>query len=239
LLELPPPPPAPPELVSLRQVRVAYGESVILTDVTWTVRAGECWALQGPNGSGKTTLLSLLNGDNPQAYANDIRLFGRPRGSGESIWDLKRRIGWVAPEMQAHYAPATACREVVASGFFDSIGLYRDPTAEQQAEVARWLAGLGLAAHADQPFGALSAGEQRLVLFARALVKNPPLLVLDEPCVGLDPANRDRIVRLVDALGRQPGRALIYVTHHEEELPPAITHRLRLAQGRVVACGPR
>jgi molybdate transport system ATP-binding protein len=221
-------------LVEMSQVNVAYDGVRILEDVDWTVRRGEHWALLGANGAGKTTLLSLILGDHPQVYANDVRLFGRRRGSGESIWEIKRRIGWVAPELHLHYPHTVTALQVVCSGFYDSVGLYRQSTPEEQEMARAWMAHLGVAALRETAYGSLSEGQQRLVLLARALVKQPELLVLDEPCQGLDAANRARVRRTVDAVGRQRDTSLVYVTHNPDELPPVLTHLLRLERGRVV-----
>ncbi|HWX21044.1 MAG TPA: ATP-binding cassette domain-containing protein [Candidatus Binatia bacterium] len=219
---------AEPGLIELRNVTVRYGAAIILRDLNWTVRAGESWALLGPNGSGKTTLLSLLLGDNPQAYSNHVRVFGQQRGSGDSVWELKKRIGWVSPELHLHFNEAATCFEVVASGFHETIGLFEPPTARQRAAVRQWLAKFGLRKFAATPLFALSAGLQRLVLLARALVKRPQLLLLDEPCQNLDAAHRARFVEMVDALIRRGAVTAIYVTHREDEIPPAITRVLRL-----------
>src|SRR5208337_1001930 len=167
------------ELVRLRDVTLRYGRSTILEGIDWTVRAGESWALLGPNGSGKTTLLSLILGDNPQAYSNQVVLFGRRRGTGESIWEIKRRIGSVSPELHLHFNDAATCIEVVLSGFHDTVGLFHRPTARQRALARQWLSRFGLIHLARAPLFALSAGLQRMVLLARALVKGPPLLLLD------------------------------------------------------------
>lgn len=226
------------ELVAMRKVRVAYGRAIILRDVDWTIRAGEHWALRGPNGSGKTTLLSLLLADNPQAYANDIRLFGTQRGSGESIWEVKQRIGHVSPELQYHYDGDVAVLDVVCSGYFDSIGVYGDCLVAQVRHARRWLRALGLAGKQRTAFGSLGDADQRMVLLARALVKRPRLLVLDEPCQGLDPQRRRLVRETVDRLGRANAAAIIYVTHHADELPACLTHELRLFQGRVTRRGP-
>ena len=223
-----PPSPARPVLVRLRNATVRYGDTVILRDINWTVRAGESWALLGPNGSGKTTLLSLILGDNPQVYTNDIIVFGRPRGSGESVWDIKRHIGWVSPELHLHFNASATCFEVVASGLHDTVGLFEPPTARQRTAARRCLARFQLLAFAGRPLFALSAGLQRMVLLARALVKHPRLLILDEPCQGLDAAHRDSFVRAVDALIRARAVTVIYVTHRPDEIPPSITRVLRL-----------
>jgi molybdate transport system ATP-binding protein len=196
------------------------------------VRRGENWFVQGPNGSGKTTLLSLVCGDHPQAYANDIRLFGVPRGSGESIWDIKRRIGLLSTEFQIAYRREASGLEVVVSGFHDSIGLYERTSPAEEASARELLGLLGLEELAKLDFGALSGGQQRLVLLARAMVKRPELLVLDEPCQGLDPANRGLVLAMIDRIVAGTTADLIYVSHHRDELPRCLTHLLELPAGR-------
>jgi molybdate transport system ATP-binding protein len=219
-------------IVAMRNVTVRYGDSVILENINWTVRRGESWALLGPNGSGKTTLLSLILGDNPQVYTNDIAVFGRPRGSGQSIWGLRRRIGWVSPELHLHFSDAATCFEVAASGFRDTIGLFEPPTSRQRGAVRRWLQRFQVLEYASAPLFSLSMGLQRTVLLARALVKDPPLLILDEPCQGLDPAHRAFFVRLVNGLIRSGAATVIYVSHRSDEIPPAIRRVLHLSHGR-------
>ena len=220
-------------IVEMRSVTVRYGETVILDRVNFAVQKGEHWALLGPNGAGKSTLLSLLLADNPQAYANQVRLFGKQRGSGESIWDIKARIGWVAPELLAHYPPSWRCLDVVLSGFHSSLGLYRDCTAQQTERGRQVLSALGLEGLADQPLQELSQGQQRLVLLARALVAQPELLILDEPCQGLDALHTQRVTSAVDRVASEGRTSIIYVTHHEEEIPSCITHVLRLENGHL------
>ncbi len=222
----------PENLIQMRGVTVRYGDKVVLQDLNWTVRRGESWCVRGPNGSGKTTLLSLVCGDNPQAYANDIRLFGVPRGSGESIWDIKKRIGLLSTEFQIAYRREASGLEVVVSGFYDSVGLYERSSPVQEASARELLARLGLRELADRDFGSLSGGEQRLLLLARAVVKRPELLVLDEPCQGLDPANRGRVLAMIDRIVATTGAELIYVSHHRDELPRCLTHRLELPGGK-------
>ena len=221
-------------LVQMQNVNVSYNGTPILRDVNWTIRENEQWALFGPNGAGKTTLLSLILADNPQAYANDITLFGKRRGSGESIWEIKQNIGWVAPELQLYYPRNATCLDVACSGWFDSVGLYRQCSPEQRQVAVSWLQRFGLAEHAETAFDRVSEGEQRLALLARALVKNPALLVLDEPCQGLDIQNRDRVLQAIDWVGGQPNTSMIYVTHRADELPQTITHVLRLNEGQVI-----
>ena len=228
-----------PEPVRLRNVSVAYGLVRVLSGVDWRVGRGERWSLSGHNGAGKTTLLSLILADNPQGYANEIYLFGQRRGSGESIWDIKKNIGWVSPELHIHYPRDATCFDTVGSGLFDSVGLFRDFTPEQCTRVEDWLEAFELRDLADSHFEALSAGQQRLTLLARALVKEPPLLILDEPCQGLDAAHRHFLIDLLDQICRRTALTMIYVTHYEDELPGSITHHLRLEHGHVMQAGPR
>ncbi|MGI4835042.1 MAG: ATP-binding cassette domain-containing protein [Janthinobacterium lividum] len=218
---------APGPLVQLEGVTVRYGERVVLDNLSWTVQPGERWALLGPNGSGKSTLLSLLNGDNPQAYAQRIWLFGRRRGTGESIWDVKRQLGFASPELLQYFPGAPTCLAVVASGFTDTLALGR-PTPAQLALAARWLAVLHLAAYAAQPLRQVPASVQRLCLVARALIKCPPLLLLDEPAQGLDATQLAYFRAVLGAICQATDVALVYVSHLPAELPPGLTHTLRL-----------
>lgn len=213
-------------LVEMRDVTVRYADQTVLNGLNWQMRRGENWLVLGPNGAGKTTLLNLIAGDHPQAYGNDIRLFGRPRGSGETIWEIKARIGLVSSEFQLRYRKPVSALEAILSGFFDSVGLYRRPAPDQVSTARRWLAALGMTDKADRRVTHLSCGEQRLILTARAMVKCPDLLILDEPCQGLDAANRDRVLALADRIADRTGTNLIFVTHHPEEIPDCISHRL-------------
>jgi molybdate transport system ATP-binding protein len=215
-------------IIEFRSVTVRYGETLALDSLDWTVRRGENWAIQGPNGSGKTTLISLVYADNLQAYANDIRLFGKVRGSGESIWEIKQRVGLVSPHLQAGYRLDLRVFDVVVSGFFDSTGLYRRPTEAQKAAAAQWIERLGIGYLRERIFSQLSYGERRLVIIVRALVKSPELLALDEPCQGLDPANRRQVLSMVDSIGLDTPTQVLYVTHRPEEMPRCITNVLRL-----------
>lgn len=218
-------------LIELRDVHVQYGEVTVLQGVNWTVWRGESWALLGPNGSGKTTLLSLIQGDHPQAYTNQVAVFGRRRGTGESVWELKRQIGWVSPELQLHFDDTISVFDVVVSGFQDTIGVFQAPASRQASAARRWLKHFGLLASARDPLFSLSAGLQRMALLARALVKKPRLLILDEPCQGLDPAHRRLIIQNVDALIRTGAVTAIFVTHRAEEIPGSVKKILRLGGG--------
>ena len=211
------------EVAAFCGVSIAYGGHTILDNVTWTIREGERWALSGPNGSGKSTLLSLICADNPQGYACNTRLFGHRRGTGESIWDIKRHIGYVSPEMHRAYMRDLPAEDIVASGLRDSVGLYARPRPEERTVCITWMRFLGIETLAGRSFLALSSGEQRLCLLARAFVKDPELLILDEPLHGLDDANRQRVRAIIDAFCQRPHKTLIMVTHYPDELPACIS----------------
>jgi molybdate transport system ATP-binding protein len=215
-------------LVRMRNVRVSYNHQPVLNGLNWTVAPGEHWKVVGPNGSGKTTLLELISGDNPQAYANDIELFGRPKGSGESVWEIKRRIGLVSTALQRNYRVEGSCLAVIVSGFFDSIGVYQRPSKEQIEQARQWFVLLKLGKPPNSAFRELSFGEQRLVLLARAMVKHPQLLILDEPCQGLDELNRTMVLKLIDHIGTHWPTQLIYVTHQADDQVPCIHRQLEL-----------
>lgn len=216
--------------IELRNCNVAYGNTVILRDVSWTVKAGEKWALLGANGSGKSTLLSLVYADNPQGYRNDITLFDLRRGTGESIWDIKRRIGYISPEMHLYFNDAADTLTVVATGFYDNAGCYRRPNDEQKSVAMQWLQAFGIEHLATRRFPSLSSGEQRLALIARTLIKNAPLLILDEPLHGLDMTRKELVAQAIERIAKQPGQTLIYVTHYAHEIPACITHTKHLAK---------
>jgi molybdate transport system ATP-binding protein len=225
-------PATPPEfstLVKLENVTVRYGERLILDRLNWEVKPGERWALLGPNGAGKSTVISLLNGDNPQAYSQHITLFDRRRGTGESIWDLKRRIGYVSPELLQYFPGQPTCLQAVASGFGDTLGPGR-PTAAQLATARAWLAVLHLADFAGRPLRQAPASVQRLCLVARALVKNPPLLLLDEPGQGLAAAQQAYFRAVLDTLCAVSPVALVYVSHYAADIPASVTQVLQLSE---------
>lgn len=218
----------PPEIIRFRDVTVRYGDRTILDRLNWTVRKGEHWALTGENGCGKSTLLSLVCADNPMAYACDIDLFGSPRGSGESIWDIKKKIGYVSPELHRSYRLEEDALNVVASGLFDTVGLFYNVTQEQREGCRDWMEKFGIGHLSSIPFLKLSSGEQRLCLVCRAFVKNPPLLILDEPFHGLDDRYRSKVRQITDDYFKDSEKTLVMVTHYPEEFPSCIDHSLTL-----------
>lgn len=216
------------EILNLKNVSIRYGNRTILKELSWRVCEGERWALQGENGAGKSTLLSLVCADNPQGYSCDISLFGHKRGTGESIWQIKRHIGYVSPEMHRAYLRDLPAIDIVASGLSDSVGLYCRPRPEQREICRQWMEVFGIGDIQNKTFLRLSSGEQRLCLLARAFVKDPELLILDEPLHGLDQKNRQRVREIIRLFCLRPHKTLIMVTHYKEELPDCITHNLTL-----------
>lgn len=216
------------EVVSMRNVSIRYGKRTILESLDWVVKNGEKWALSGQNGAGKSTLLSLVCADNPQSYACDITLFDHKRGSGETIWDIKKHIGYVSPEMHRAYNRDMPAIRIVASGLKDSVGLYVKPS-EQDYEICRfWMHIFGIEHLQDRTFLKLSSGEQRLVLLARAFVKDPELLILDEPLHGLDASRGEMVRQIINTFCQRNNKTLIMVTHYKEELPECITDSIYL-----------
>ncbi|HEV7381012.1 MAG TPA: ATP-binding cassette domain-containing protein [Dyadobacter sp.] len=223
--------------LDMRNIRVKYGEETILNGVNWKIAKGEKWALSGPNGSGKSTLLSILTADNPQRFANDYDLFDQKRGGiGASIWDIKQKIGHVSPELHLYFPRNTSVFKTIASGFFDATGVFFKKLTDIQIERAHEVAEL-LHVHdlLEKDFSQLSKGQQRMVLLARALVKNPPLLILDEPCQGLDTEAIAYFKSVVNAVCDSDQRTLIYVSHYPNEIPSCVTKYLKLEKGNVVA----
>jgi molybdate transport system ATP-binding protein len=217
--------------VKMVNVSVEYGDKTILHNINWNIQRGEKWLLKGHNGAGKSTLLSLIYGDNPQAYANEIYLFDKRRGTGESIWDIKQKIGYVSPELQWYFDTSITVFEAVASGFFDTIGLYKKLTHHQHQLTEQWLDLLQLSHVQNKRVSTISTSEQRSTLLLRALVKDPPLLLLDEPCQGLDENQTQQFVELVDTLCEQLNKTLIYISHYDHEIPQCIDKVLELNKG--------
>lgn len=219
-------------LVRLRDVKVAYGDEVIFRGLDWQIDPLQHWQVIGPNGSGKTCLLNLISGDHPQCYVNDILVVGYQRGHGESIWDIKQHMGYVSSHLQMEYRVSINLLNVILSGFYDSIGLYEKATDDQIVVAREWLALLGLSDRADQPFNQCSYGEQKLLLIARAMVKHPQLLILDEPCLGLDEMNRQLVLVLIEKICRSGETTVLYVNHHAEDKIPGIGNVLNMADYR-------
>lgn len=218
--------------VRMKRVNVQYNDRKILEDISWEVANGDRWSLSGPNGSGKSTLLSLINADNPQAYANEIYLFDRKRGTGESIWDIKKRIGFVSPELHLYFDTSINCFDVVASGLFDTIGLFRMLNEVQEKLVSNCMKLLHIEQLGRKFLFELSNSEQRLVLLARALVKDPPMLLLDEPCQGLDEDQVELFRGMVNEICVKTNKTLIYVSHYPHEIPACVSKFFRLQEGR-------
>ncbi|KQM67324.1 molybdenum ABC transporter ATP-binding protein [Pedobacter sp. Leaf216] len=219
-------------IVKMVNVNISYGEKQVLKNINWEVKAGEKWLLQGHNGSGKSTLLSLVNGDHPQSYANELYLFGNRRGSGESIWDIKQHIGLISPEFHWYFDASATVWQSIASGFYDTVGLFQQLPYTKSSQVDELVAYFGLTENKNELLTALPLGKQRLVLLARTIIKNPELLILDEPCQGLDQQQTQHFNQLVDELCSN-GMTLIYVGHFESQLPTCIEKRILLEKGEV------
>ncbi|WP_396600921.1 ATP-binding cassette domain-containing protein [Algibacter sp. R77976] len=204
-------------LIKLNKVSVSYGERPIINNITWQIKPGEFWQLIGPNGSGKSTILSLISGDNPKGYMADMILFGIKKGSGETVWDIKKHIGFYTSEMLRGFKRRDTIESMIISGFVDSVGLYSYPTDMQITMAHQWLTLLNMLHIKDKSFQFLSNGHKRLVLIARAMVKHPPLLILDEPTNGLDDADAKLFSELVNKIAQESETAIIYVSHRKED----------------------
>ncbi|MFC3560423.1 ATP-binding cassette domain-containing protein [Pedobacter jamesrossensis] len=219
-------------IIKMVDVNISYGEKQVLKNINWEVKAGEKWLLQGHNGSGKSTLLSLVNGDHPQSYANELYLFGKRRGSGESIWDIKQHIGLISPEFHWYFDASATVWQSIASGFYDTVGLFQQLPYTKSKQVDELVEYFGLTASKNELLKSLPLGKQRLVLLARTIIKNPELLILDEPCQGLDQQQTQHFNQLIDELCSN-GMTLIYVGHFESQLPTCIEKRILLEKGEV------
>lgn len=213
-------------LISLRGVDAAYGEKLVFKDLHFDMHRGDHVLLEGPNGCGKSTLLGLIDGDNHKAYGQAVYLFGQRRGSGESVWQIKSRFGVVSNDLHNRYVKGWRVLDVVVSGFFDSLGLYDDSGASEAACARDWLKVLGLSDVEREYYHELSFGQQRLVLLARAMVKQPLILVLDEPCVGLDDYHSELLLGMVDFIASQGKTQILFVSHSIDQTPACINTRL-------------
>ncbi|MDR6562590.1 MULTISPECIES: ATP-binding cassette domain-containing protein [unclassified Arcicella] len=208
---------ANPELIKFNKVDVSYGEKHILKDITWTIHKNEFWHLIGPNGSGKTTMLSMITGDNPKGYGQDLTLFGRRKGTGETVWSIKNNIGYVTPAMTDLFTASHTLEQMLMSGFYDSIGLYNKPSDLQIKLAKQWLTLIEMDKLKKKPFFMLSAGQQRMALVARAMVKHPPLLILDEAIAGLDDHNTSLVISLINKFANESESTILYVSHRTED----------------------
>ena len=219
--------PASTPIVDLRQIKVGYQSKTILSNLDWKIMPGEQWKISGPNGCGKSTLVNLITGDHPQCYSNEIYLFGRKRGIGESIWDVKHFMGIMSTTLHQQYRITVTAETVLLSGFFDTIGVYRPTTVEHKEIAKSWLDFLGMSKLKDSNFQQLSFGQQRMLLIGRALIKRPHLLILDEPCQGLDPLNRALVLHLIEDIIKNKIAQVIYISHEPEDSLPSLTDELQ------------
>ena len=217
----------PQQLISLQNVNVYYGDNCILNNINWTIHKNEFWHLTGPNGSGKTTILSMIYGNNVKAFRQEVYLFGKKKGSGESIWEIKEKIGYFTPALLDSFKRKITVKQMILSGFFDSIGLYKTPTTLQVKLAEEWIKLLNLENRKDTSFNDLTAVTKRLVLIARAMIKHPPLLILDEPIINLDNQGTAIIVALINKIKKESDTTILFVSHRSvENLQPNYTYEL-------------
>lgn len=215
------------ELINFNNVTVKYNDRTIINNICWSINAGEFWQLVGPNGSGKTTMLTMITGDNPKAFGQNLTLFGKRKGTGETVWEIKEKIGYITMAMTDLFSTRHTLQQMIISGFVDSIGLYIQPTDLQIKLANEWLQLLQMLHLSNTPFCNLSIGQQRTALIARAMVKHPPLLILDEPLSGLDDHNATMVIALINQIAAASNTAIIYVSHRvEEQLSPKFIFQL-------------
>ncbi len=217
-------------LIDCKDISVTYGDKKVLDRINWTIKKGEFWQLIGPNGSGKSTLLSMITGDNHKGYGQQLYLFGQRKGTGESVWDIKKRIGYYTPAMTDKFSGLHSCLNMIISGMNDSVGLYLRATENQKALAKEWLQILDMWHLRDVLFADLSAGQQRMVMTARAMIKHPPLLILDEPTAGLDDESAQLFISLVNKIAKESKSAIIFVSHRKEPgLEPQYNYELQIS----------
>ncbi|MDT0540437.1 ATP-binding cassette domain-containing protein [Croceitalea sp. P059] len=215
------------ELVKFKEVSVSFNNKPVLKHINWTIEKSEFWQLIGPNGSGKSTLLNMISGDSHKGYGQNLKLFGIKKGSGESVWDIKKHIGYFTPSLIDTFKGNYSIKNMVISGLYDSIGLYVKPSENESWIAEEWLKVIGLLHKKDIYFQKLSMGEKRLVMAARAMIKHPPLLILDEPTVGLDDFNASLFTNLIHKISKETNVAIIYVSHRNEaEINPDFIYEL-------------
>ncbi|MFD1605837.1 ATP-binding cassette domain-containing protein [Flavobacterium artemisiae] len=218
-------------LIKLEEVSVSYEDRKILNNISWTIKQGEFWQLIGPNGSGKSTILSLITGDNPKGFGQNLFLFGRKKGTGESVWDIKKQIGIFTTSMTDLFQKGHTLEQMILSGFFDSIGLYTEPTTHQKNLVNQWLEVIEMTHLRKKRFIDLSVGQQRVALIVRAVLKHPPLLILDEPVEGLDDENVELVIQLINTIKQETNVTIVYVSHRiEQGLAPTSVFELLPAE---------
>lgn len=226
-------------LIDCQDISVTYGDKKVLNKINWTIKKGEFWQLIGPNGSGKSTLLSMITGDNHKGYGQQLYLFGQRKGTGESVWDIKKRIGYYTPAMTDKFSGLHSCLNMVISGMNDSVGLYLRATENQKALAKEWLIIMDMWHLRDVLFADLSAGQQRMVMTARAMIKHPPLLILDEPTAGLDDESAALFISLVNKIAKESKSAIVFVSHRKEPgLEPQFIYELQAStegsQGKTI-----
>lgn len=226
----------PSPVFAIKDGEVAYTDKTIFTQLNWQIDKGQHWQIKGPNGCGKSTLLGLIFGDHPQCYSNDITIFGHQRGSGETIWQIKQNIGMVSSSLHLQYRVSCSVLDVILSGFYDSIGLYQQPSKRELQTAHEWLAMLHMTDCAKRSFRELDYGQQRLVLIARALVKQPALLILDEPYQGLDYLGRRLVKNSLEMIARENLSQLLYVSHYEADKLEAIRNELSFEIDESMGC---
>ncbi len=223
-------------IFELTNGHVEYTDKKIFTDLNWRIDKGQHWQIKGPNGCGKSTLLGMIFGDHPQCYSNDIHIFGKRRGSGETIWEIKQHIGMVSSALHLQYRVNCSALEVILSGFYDSIGLYHQPTRKEMNIAREWLEILHMTQYQKTPFRQLEYGQQRLLLIARAIVKQPTLLILDEPYQGLDFLGRRLVKNTLELIARENLSQLLYVSHYQEDCLEAIQNNLEFIFDEKLQC---
>ncbi|WP_370174778.1 ATP-binding cassette domain-containing protein [Leeuwenhoekiella palythoae] len=206
----------PDELISFKNVSVSFDEKPVLKDISWTVNRGTSWHLKGPNGAGKTTLLSMVTGDSTKGYGKELYLFGKKKGSGETVWEIKQKIGYFTSAMTERFDGMHDVQSMIISGLYDSVGLYQKPTTLEQARAEEWLALLELKQLSGARFRTLNEVQKRLILIARAMIKHPPLLILDEPTAALNETGAALIVSLINKIATSRKTTIIYVSHRAE-----------------------
>jgi molybdate transport system ATP-binding protein len=217
-------------LVRIRNANVFRDYRPVIRDLDWTLNAGEHWAVTGRNGSGKSTLLMMIYGDLHPALGGTVERRGVPFGTHIEAW--KKRVGFVSPELQAEHFRAQSIEEIVISGRYASVGLNDAPTRADRRAAQHWLAFFGLEALAARRPGAVSYGQLRLALIARAMVRYPELLLLDEPFTGLDADLHDHVLTLVDQLA-QGGTQIVMAVHHEADIIPSVNRVLKILPGGI------